>query len=488
MPNFEHFIDLHCHPALKPFGKSFKYKPVGRQREDSKHITSLWYYDPPSLGDKLLNYATKLTKFRQSNFTSLAKGRVNITCISLYPLEKWFVRNKMKPELLLDIGANFALGVSDKRIDFIQGIKDYFEDLEREYNFYREIDGKLIKLKKGQYRYKLVRHIGDIETYESMDEIQGVKTIFVIITIEGLHVLNTGLRLPHDPVEVKQNLEKIRNWEYRPFFITIAHHFWNHICGHAASLSGLILKFTDQEEGINTGFTPMGLDVLRRLLDNSDGKRIIPDIKHMSPQAREEYYALLDAEPAYADVPIVISHGACNGLRANTNRVVVHPETGDKLNPVDINFFDEELIRLVKRGGMLGLQLDERRIVNEKTKKKVKKSIWRKKIRRYRSELLWYQLEHVCRVLDNEHLPAWDHIGIGSDFDGIIDSLNGFWTAEELPALAGHLKVHADNFLSSYTFKNASNHIDSGQLITKVMYTNARAFLEKHFINQGAIT
>lgn len=137
---------------------------------------------------------------------------------------------------------------------------------------------------------------------------------------------------------------------------------------------------------------------------------------------------------------------------------------------------------------MLGLQLDERRIVNEITKKKVKKSIWRTKIRRYRSELLWYQLEHVCRVLDNEHLPAWDHIGIGSDFDGIIDSLNGFWTAEELPALAGHLKVHADNFLSSYTFKNASNHIDSGQLITKVMYTNARAFLEKHFINQGAIT
>ncbi|NND15090.1 MAG: peptidase M19, partial [Eudoraea sp.] len=435
----------------------------------------------------LLNYATKLTKFRQSNLTSLANGSVSITCISLYPLEKWFVRNSMKPELLLDMGANFALGVSDKRIDFIQGITDYFEDLEREYNFYRQIDGKLISLKKGQYRYKLVRHMADIESYEAKDEIQGIKTIFLIVSIEGLHVLNTGLRVAHDPQKVMQNLETIRNWEYRPFFITIAHHFWNHFCGHAASLSGLILKYTDQSEGINTGFTPLGLDVLKRMLDNSDGKRIIPDVKHMSPQAREEYYALLDSESGYTDVPIIISHGACNGLRAHTNRVVVHQETGAKLNPIDINFFDEELIRIVRRGGILGLQLDERRIVNKETKKKVKKSLWRKKIRRYRSELLWYQLEHICRVLDAEQLPAWDHIAIGSDFDGIIDSLNGFWTAEELPALAEHLEEHADRFLSSYNFKNASNRIEAPTLISKLIYTNARKFLETHFINQEAI-
>ena len=487
MPEIEHYIDLHCHPALKPFGKSFKRDPVGQQSPDPKKNTSLWYYDPPSIWDKLLNYATKLTKFRQSNFTTLAKGQVQIACISLYPLEKWFVRNKMKPELLLDIGANFALGVSDARIDFIQGIEDYFQDLEREYQFYRQVDGQMIRIRQGKYRYKLVRHYGEIESYLERDAIQGVRTIFVILSIEGLHVLNTGLRMPHDEQEVLQNLETIRNWEYRPFFITVAHHFWNHICGHAASLSGLILKYTDQSEGMNTGFTPLGLKVLKRMLDNSDAKRILPDIKHMSPQAREEYYALLDSDVRYADVPIIISHGACNGLRSNGNRFVQHPETGDKLNPVDINFFDEELIRIVRRGGIMGMQLDERRIVSEATKKKVRKSIRRKRIRRYRSELMWYQLEHACRVLDGAGLPAWDHMAIGSDFDGIIDSLNGFWTAEELPALAFHLREHAERFLSSYVFKVPSNQITASELIRKIMYTNAREFLQKHFRNQGAI-
>ena len=487
MSEFNHYIDLHCHPALKPFGKSFKKNPVGQQSPDPKKNTSLWYYDPPSIWDKLLNYATKLTKFRQSSFSTLAKGGVHTVCIALYPLEKWFVRNKMKPELFLDIGANFALGISDARIDFVQGITDYFEDLEREYQFYRQIDGQLIRLREGKYRYKLVRHYEDIESYQRKDELQGVQTIFVVLSIEGLHVLNTGLRLPHDEQEVLQNLEKIRDWAYRPFFITVAHHFWNHICGHATSLSGLIVKYADQSEGLNTGFTPLGLKVLRRMLDNSDGKRIIPDIKHMSPLARQEYYAFLDSDSEYAGIPIIISHGACNGLRSSEDRIVQYPETGEKLNPVDINFFDEELIRLVRRNGIIGMQLDERRIVSEATKKKVKKSVWRKRIQKYRSELLWYQLEHVCRVLDGAGLPAWDHMAIGSDFDGIIDSLNGFWTARELPALAANLAQHAERFLNAYSFQVNANKIPANEIINRLMNKNADRFLQQYFRNTAPI-
>jgi len=487
MSESNHFIDLHCHPALKPFGKSFKRDPVGQQSPNPKKTTSLWYYDPPSIWDKLLNYATKLTKFRQSSFSTLAKGSVKTVCISLYPLEKWFVRNKMKPELFLDIGANFALGVSDARIDFIQGITDYFEDLEREYQFYKQIDGQLIRLREGKYRYKLVRHYEDIESYMQKDEVQGVRTIFVILSIEGLHVLNTGLRVLHDEQEVLHNLEKIRDWAYRPFFITVAHHFWNHMCGHATSLSGLIVKYADQSEGLNTGFTDLGLKVLKRMLDNTDGKRILPDIKHMSPLARQEYYALLDSEPQYAEVPIIISHGACNGLKSSDERRIQHPETGEKLNPVDINFFDEEIIRLVHRDGIMGMQLDERRIVSEATKKKLKRSLWKKRIRRYRSELLWYQLEHVCRVLDGAGLPAWDHMAIGSDFDGIIDSLNGFWTARELPALASNLVEHANSFLARYSFKVHSNKLTAVEIINRLMSKNADRFLQKYFQNTSPI-
>jgi len=479
----DEYIDFHCHPSLKPFGKSFNYTPTGIHISHRNSKRSIWHYNPPSIFDKLLNYATGLTKFSQANFSSLVKGGVGIVCVSLYPLEKWFVRNKMNNELLLDLTANFALGIGDKRIDYIQGITDYFKDVEAQYDFYKQLDGKIVQLPEGKFRYKLVTNYKEIEAIKNQNASGGkVHTICVILSIEGLHVLNTGLKQPFSSEEVLENLEKIKNWEFRPFFVTIAHHFWNQLCGHSESLSGIILKFADQSEGLNSGFTSMGRKVLERLVDDTNGKRIIPDIKHMSIQARKEYYQLLDSgNPKFANIPVIASHAACNGLKSFDDPVIAHPKTANKLNPVSINFFDEEIIRIAKSKGIIGLQLDERRIVNKKTLKKTKNSLKRNKIMHYRSELLWNQIQHIAEVLDAEGLFAWDCMVIGSDFDGIIDSLNGFWTAEELPYLADFLERHAYNYMGAHNLENIKNVLDADEIIARLMSKNGRSFFKNYF-------
>jgi microsomal dipeptidase-like Zn-dependent dipeptidase len=477
------YIDLHCHPSLKPFGKSFKYKPVGIAGKYRNSKRNIWYYDPPSVFDKVLNYATGLTKYSQSNFTALAHGGVGTVCVSLYPLEKWFVRNKMRNELLLDLGSNFALGIGARRIDFIQGIQDYHKDLVRQYEFYRQLDGKVIKLPEGNFRYKLVRNFEEIKQIRSDENgTSKVRTICVIITIEGLHVLNTGLGKVPNEINVLKNLEVIKNWEYKPFFVTIAHHFWNHLCGHAESLTGIITRYASQAEGLNSGFTDLGLKVLRRMLDNTMGTRIIPDIKHMSPQARNEYYNLLESDDLKKEgIPLIISHGACNGLKSYSNPVPGNKTTSRKLNPVTINFYDDELLRLARSGGIIGLQLDERRIANKQTLKKTKHSVRRHKIMHYRSELLWNQIQHIAELLDANGLFAWDCMSIGSDFDGIIDSLNGFWTSEELPFLADFLERHAYNYLQTSTFKNDYNAIAADEIVDRIMSRNGHQFLSNYF-------
>ncbi len=476
------YIDLHCHPALKPFGRSFNSTPVGMNSSDRRRKRSIWYYDPPSVFDKLLNYFSGLTKFSQANFTALTLGGVRTVCVSLYPLEKWFVRNKLTNELILDLASNFALGIGDRRIDHIQGIQDYFKDLLLQYDFYRQLDGKVVVIGKQKYRYKLVKNAKEIEAIRATDGDSKIQTIAVIITIEGLHVLNTGLGSEPDKSNVLQNLRAIKDWEHKPFFVTIAHHFWNHLCGHAPSLTGVITKFTDQSEGLNTGFTPLGKRVLEILLDNHNNKRILPDIKHMSPVARNEYYALLDSGILlYANIPIIISHGACNGLKSYDDPVPDAFATSLKLNPVPINFYDDELIRLARSGGIIGLQLDERRIANKQTLKGTKRSGRRNKIMHYRSELLWNQIQHIATVLDTNDLFAWECMAIGSDFDGIIDSLNGFWTAEELPYLADFLERHAYNYLQRAVFKNASNKITADEVVQRVMSKNAHEFLKNYF-------
>lgn len=99
----------------------------------------------------------------------------------------------------------------------------------------------------------------------------------------------------------------------------------------------------------------------------------------------------------------------------------------------------------------------------------------------YRSELLWNQIQHILEVLDKERLFAWDCMVIGSDFDGIIDPLNAFWTSEELPFLADFLERHAYNYMKDAGFKLAANNIKADEIIERIMTLNGNNFLKTNF-------
>ncbi len=158
-----------------------------------------------------------------------------------------------------------------------------------------------------------------------------------------------------------------------------------------------------------------------------------------------------------------------------------HPETAQKLQATSINFYDEELVMIARSGGILGLQLDERRVASEQTLKTTRHATRRHKIMHYRSELLWNQIQHILEVLDAEGLFAWDCMAIGSDYDGIIDPLNAFWTAEELPYLSDFLERHAYNYLLKDRIKHDFNKLDAGAIVDRIMGLNALAFLKAYF-------
>lgn len=474
------YIDFHCHSAMKPFGKSFNYAVIGKNNPNRSRSNSIWRYNPPSLLDKLINYVIHLTKFSQANFTSLAKGGVSVVCVSLYPIEKWFFVNKIKNEFIKDIASNFATGVGKKRVDAVQAMNDYYKDLEMEYDFYQQLDGLVKRFPEGKYRYKLVKNYNEIEALRAEDQ-NGINTICVVLSIEGMHVLNQRIDKAPNEKEFMANLQKIKNWDTPPFFVAIAHHFWNHLCGHAESFTNLVKKKVDQSEGINTGFTTLGIKVVRALLSSANGKRILIDLKHMSVKAREDFYALIDSSVAYKNMPIVVSHGAVNGMKSVAEAKQSGSKVAKKFNPVDINFFDEEIIRIAKSKGIFGLQLDERRIASKKTIKNTKKSTRRSKIMHYRSELLWNQVQHILEILDNKGLFAWDCMVIGSDFDGIIDPLNAFWTSEELPYLADFLERHAYNYMRKASFKVPGNNIKADEIIERIMTLNGNNFLKTNF-------
>jgi microsomal dipeptidase-like Zn-dependent dipeptidase len=475
------FIDLHIHPAMKPLGKSFNRKR-GVNNPNKNRQDSIWYYDPPTPLDKAANVVTSLTKFRQSDFTSLARGGADIVFVSLCGLEKGFVMTKLGTELPGDIIGNLVTGIGKKRIDYIQGMTDYFTDLETEYDFYKQLDGHKVRIDGKWHRYKIVSSFNEISENRDPD----IKTIFVVLTIEGTHVFNTGLEMmgrEADPAEVVAKVDKVKQWDKKLFFVGMTHHFNNEMVGHAQSLHGVVRKMCDQTKNMNEGINELGREVLKKLLDDTNGRRVLIDLKHMSVRSRGQYYEFLETEHPGEIIPLMVSHGAVNGLRSAKEPVEDDLYNYGKFQPDDINIYDDEIVRIAKSGGLFGIQFDERRVGSESELKKTGPNLSRRKMLFHKSKLIWNQIQHIAEVLNRNGQYAWGIQCIGSDNDGMVNPLNGFWTAEDMPLFDSYLEKHAYNFIASSASDNLKdyNKMTAADIVERFMHSNAHDFLKRNF-------
>lgn len=492
-------IDLHCHPALKPLGRSYSSTEIGKNQKDKSKRASIWHYDPPQGTDLFLQKLLGMTRFAQADFSSMAYGQVQIVCASLYRVENGLIDFRF-----FGIGeftkfaSNFISGLGRARIKHLQNNLEYFEELEKEYDYYRQLDNVVIPFKDELNRkYIIVKNYTDLENRIAEAELdKTVQTIFVIITFEGAHHffnsydhINPDNLTAHES-EVLANIQKVKSWLHKPFFVTLGHHFYNGLCGHAESLKDFVQDvLTHQEFMMDTAFNALGWKVVQSLLDNTNGKRIYIDIKHMSYRSRIEYYRFLKTnfpvEYAAKELPIIISHGACNGLSSKENPVY-HPgleTTAKNMYAADINFYDVELIELAKSGGIIGLQLDERRIGSKSFIKSLKKGDNTNEKRHHGSKLLWNNIQHIVQLLDSHNMFAWDCVALGSDNDGIIDPINEFWTSEDFDDLVQYIERHAFNFLTNpeTKFKVPANAISAAEVVHRVFYGNSFEFFRKYF-------
>ncbi len=435
----------------------------------------MWYRDPPTAFTKTLNALTGLTKFRQADFTTLSTANVKVVCVSLYPLEKGFFINGVMEGLPLAHFANLVTSIGFRRVRHLQKHTDYFSDLVNEYNFFRnscmdlKIDGQTKK-------WRLVRSWSEVEKILQEDHCMAV-----IPTIEGGHVFNSGLSFfgrPTQESDMLENIEAVKNWEYPPLYITLAHNFNNDLCGHARNLDRLGL-LVNQLENMNTGLNQLGIKVIRSLLNNKK-RPILIDVKHMSIKSRLEYYDLIKNE--YADkVPVLVSHGAVTGVDFSYNQNTFIPS--GIFSADDINFFDEELVTITKTGGLFSIQMDSRRFASRKLLHKSIYKVFHPKAYKHSAIIIWLQLQHIAEVLDSNQLFAWGSTCIGSDFDGTINPLNGIWTAEQLPLLSEELLLLAANYLNEKNrlVHNENRMITPEEIVERFIFKNIIDFLRTHY-------
>jgi len=463
------FADLHCHPNLKTFGHSF-------DKCEHNEKCNVWYYQPPGFFSKLLNTVAGVTRFSQADFTTLSKGGAGVIFASLYPFEKGFFINSAGKGSLSAWLSDLVTGIGYQRVRNLQQHTDYFADLEKEYQFF--IKSPKSKIINGEeYSWKLAGSYKDVE-----DSLKKEHEIAVVLTIEGAHVFNSGLEgygKPVDENEVLANVLRVKKWEFPPLFITFAHNFNNDFCGHANSLEPLG-SLVDQSKGLNSGFTPLGKQVLRSLLSSDNGHPIYIDIKHMSFTARKEYFEMLESDFHAKMPPTVVSHGAVNGLKWSDPSGM---KASSIFYPSDINFFDEEIVLIGKTGGLFAIQFDARRIALKELTKKRLAALFRKEDAHPAAQMIWHQIRHIAEVLDAAGSFGWGTACIGSDYDGTIDPLPGIWTAEYFPSLnEGLLRLVSDYLRNSNPLTHLENKMITGEeVVGNFFLRNTTRFLKQYF-------
>jgi hypothetical protein len=458
-------IDIHCHSLQRPYAKSFDPNYT-----DEKNP---WYKTVITWFKKWMAKHLTFAKFTQSDFTSHILGKHKIIFISLYPIEKNFFQFKYAFLNKLGINTwigNFVTSLGKKRIVEVKNTTDYWDSFKKEYHFLKQTETAIVKIDDVNYASRVVSSFAQLQ--QAMLEQTSVHYLYIIPTIEGMHILNTALLPNTTETQIMQYIKEIKE-NYPMLFVSIAHHFWNGLCGHAPSLnSGFSKWFLDQSNHIDEGFTPIGWKVVDALLQTHNGRRIYIDVKHKSVKARKEYYNYLDIHYKGEDIPIIVSHGSCNGWASFTNEKPTKglEKTASILKAESLNIYDEELIKIAETNGIFGLQLDKKRLVNPVYKIPVDTSY-----------LVWNQIEHIVRLLDKNEMLCWHILTIGSDNDGIVSPVSPFFTNAEFPTLRANLKNNLMLFLENYTFYHTPNNIDAETIMDKLFYDNAWNFLKRYW-------
>jgi membrane dipeptidase len=214
----------------------------------------------------------------------------------------------------------------------------------------------------------------------------------IVHTVEGGHVLGAGLNAD----DLAGRLERFDQLaDHGVASLTLAHLFPNDLAGHAEAIpmaqrTSPICPL-DTKVDLARGLTSIGRAVVERMVE----LRMIPDVTHCTPAARRDVYELVDNR-----VPVIASH---TGVQS--------------MNPEKYNLDESDVSAIAASGGVIGV---------------IFMPYWLDKSHPGRG------LDAIWRTMDTVRERSggsWEHVAIGTDFDGFTDPPDDCKSAGELPEI-----------------------------------------------------
>ena len=484
------FGDLHVHSLLKP------------RTSGIPDPWPFWEHSCPQTAyDLVLNSAGSVPKYTQSDFESLINGNVRLACVSLTPLEHG-MRHPVLFKNLEKLRNSYACmgGFTPDWEFFLDEEVNYFEELMEGLEMLAQLDGKPHYMNGDTAWFEL------IGSSEQLDRVLAdPRRMAVVLSIEGAHSFGRGpsgeayLSEEDHESELMENIEKLKGirpvkeggetFPHSICFVTLNHFMWNGLSGHAKTFFGAQAKVFDQSDGMESGVTPMGQRVIQKLLDKEQGRRILIDVKHMSMASRRWYYKYLEELAAKGDtVPIVASHvgvaqSSWEGLEEEKSRKKADKENW--LSNLSISMFKEDIEAIYRSKGILGIMLDKYRIGGGLGKELVDGT--RAGSRERRMAYVHLIVANMVAVVDVlKCKEAWNIIGIGSDFDGMISAMDTYDRATAFPQLRDDLLAYfsdPEDLFDLYSKRTVVKYmydLPAESIVNKVMGGNLHAFFRRN--------
>lgn len=223
-----------------------------------------------------------------------------------------------------------------------------------------------------------------------LDEARAAGRTAIVHTVEGGHVLGAGLP-EGDRDGHLERLEQLAN--HGVASLTLAHLFPNDLAGHAEGIPAdqhkILFWRLETEVDLSRGLTNTGRAVVEKMVE----LRMIPDVTHCTPKARKEVYELVANR-----IPVVASHIGVQSM-----------------NEVPYNLSEEDVRAIAASGGVVGV---------------IFMPYWLDRTHPGPGlEAIWRTMEQIRQWSGG----GWDHVAIGTDFDGFTDPPDDCDSEAQLP-------------------------------------------------------
>jgi microsomal dipeptidase-like Zn-dependent dipeptidase len=492
--------DYHFHPSFKAFLSDIEpAKKAGSWKPIHFLISRLWKKQ-----NRILD--------SQCCFEQVKAGGVSLAVIPLYSLEKAFTAS-----FLLQLVAMFSPHADLHLFTAIRKGK---------LTYYTQLQQSLEHLLKSRDEADPQGYLNFLTTPQPPS---GMLDIF--LSVEGGHcfVEEPGeINSPQGIRDICKRLEDLKRKDQptRLLHLNLTHLTQYVFCNHAFGM-----KIINQEDfkPVGNGITPLGYALIDTALSTTGSEgpvhRIFIDIKHMSLKSRQQYYAHIKAHHSgdyrNGKLPIIASHVGVTGfswskvddyiidiqhsLQNKGECVYVdyrlpQGKGGACFNPWSINLYDEDIVEVLLSGGLIGLSLDQRilgcggvakekmSLAEFKTQVKIRTTqlfddnephIRQDSVRHFRA--LCNNICHIIQVsrsIQSFHpIDAWKHICIASDFDGLIDPIDGCCEASQMYLLRDALRTHLPTMIADYGLSLG----DVDAKINGIVYKNAYTFITNKY-------